>query len=303
MAIINFGSINIDHIYSVPHFVTPGETLSSSQYQFVLGGKGANQSIAGALAGAEVKHVGAINKRDVSFVEQLIEKGVNCDWVAQLDSSATKSNATGHALIQVNDEGENAIVLYAGANHQLTKAQIKTALQDAGKQDWVLLQNETNDIADVIELAAKNSVNIAFNPAPMTDEIAQLPLQKVDLLFVNEIEAMQLTNTDAIDKASDALAQQYPNTKVIMTLGKKGVCYLHKGERISVDGFKVDAVDTTAAGDTFTGYFLANYLKSTNITDALTRACAAAALCVTKKGAAPSIPHEQDVKQFLLQNR
>jgi ribokinase len=299
MAVINFGSINIDHIYTVPHFVTPGETLSSSQYLSVLGGKGANQSIACALANCETRHVGTINIQDTSYVSIMEKAGVDCTLVEQ----QTKT-ATGHAIIQVNSEGENAIVLFAGANHQLRPEQIDSALNSADKDDWVLIQNETNAIGDIIEKAASLGLSIAFNPAPMTPSIAKLPLEKVSLLFVNEIEAMQLTNSDNINDASLALQQKYPNTKVIMTLGKDGVKYFHKGAQLDVKGFSVKAVDTTAAGDTFTGFFLANYISTlaNGIEEperALKVACAAAALCVSKKGAAPSIPSASHVSEFL----
>lgn len=301
MAVINFGSINIDHIYSVPHFVTPGETLSSSHYQSVLGGKGANQSIACALAGTTVKHVGGVHSGDTAYIKQLETAGVECQFVQRHDEMAS-----GHAIIQVNDEGENAIVLFAGANGTLSEAQLDNAINSAETKDWVLLQNETNAIAAIIEKAAAKGLPIAFNPAPMTPDIADLALEKISLLFVNEVEAMQLTNTHTIEEASSKLSTQYPDTKVIMTLGKAGVSYLHKGQQINVAGFKVKAVDTTAAGDTFTGYFLATYIDclakgNDDPETALKTACAAAALCVTKEGAAPSIPSAASVSDFLQQ--
>lgn len=302
MAVINFGSINIDHIYSVPHFVTPGETLSSTQYQSVLGGKGANQSIACALSGCDTKHVGGVHINDSAFVAILQQAGVDCQYINQQSAIAT-----GHAIIQVNDEAENAIVLFAGANHALSSKQIDTVLQNATSDDWVLLQNETNAIAEIIDKAAALGLPIAFNPAPMTPEVAALPLEKLSLLMVNEIEAMQLTQTSTLNEATAVFQSQYPNTEVIMTLGKAGVQYLYQGEQIVVKGFDVKAVDTTAAGDTFTGYFLAEYIKlndnkRADIEHALLTACAAAAICVTGKGAAPSIPDMATVQQFLTAN-
>lgn len=298
MAVYNFGSINIDHIYSLPHFVAPGETLACSSYNSVLGGKGANQSIACALAGMQTHHIGAINSNDRDILNQLQDAGVDCSGVVQ---GATPS---GHAIIQVNQDGENSIVLFAGANHQLSTEQINQTLANTNNNDWVLLQNETNAIDQIIDLAHAKGLKVAFNPAPMTPSVANLPLDKVSLLFVNEIEAMQLSNTNDIDAAIAALSNSYPNTELLITLGKQGVLYMHKGERISVKGFKVEAVDTTAAGDTFTGYFVANYAalpapNAQNIRKALQTACAAAALCVTKHGAAPSIPDQQAVQSLL----
>lgn len=302
MAIINFGSINIDHVYSVEHFVAPGETLSSNAYKSVLGGKGANQSIACAKAGANIKHAGNIHANDHAFLKQMQDTNVDCEWVNQ-----QSSHATGHAIIQVNDEGENAIVLYAGANHCIDKTQIENVISSAHENDWVLLQNETNAIKEIIEGTSANGLNIAFNPAPMTKEVSSLALEKLSLLIVNEIEAMQLTATKNIEEASISLAKMYPTTKILLTLGKEGVHFMLAGETIKVDSFKVEAVDTTAAGDTFIGYFLAQYCilneEDANnkkiITQILKTACAAAALCVTKAGAAPSIPTQQEVAKFL----
>lgn len=302
MAVVNFGSINIDHIYSVPHFVTPGETLSSSGYKSVLGGKGANQSIACALAGASVMHVGAIHTNDNSFLKLIESAGVDCQFVNQQSEVAT-----GHAIIQVNSDGENAIVLFAGANNSLSEAQIDAALNNTKTNDWILLQNETNAIEEIIEKAAAKGLSIAFNPAPMRPNTASLPLDKVSLLFVNEVEAMQLSQTQTVEEAISALSNNYPNTKVVLTLGKAGVSYLYKGQHTKIDGYKVNAVDTTAAGDTFTGYFLANYIDSlsndnNDPTEALKKACAAAALCVTKEGAAPSIPSAAELANFIQQH-
>ena len=294
MAVYNFGSINIDHIYSVEHFVEPGETLSSSHYQQVLGGKGANQSIACARANCQVFHIGSVNKKDIHYLEYLEGTGVNCDLVTQ-----TEETASGHAIIQVTAEGENAIVLYTGANHTLTSAQIQGALEQAYANDWVLLQNETNKIEEIINTAHAKGLKIAFNPAPMTNNIKALDITKIDLLFVNEIEAMQLTQTQNIASARLALTNSYPSTKVVMTMGKAGAVFLHQNESIDVAGKQVDVVDTTAAGDTFTGYFLANYCDTNDVKLALEHATAAAALCVTKSGAAPSIPNAQEVALFI----
>lgn len=304
MAIINFGSINIDHVYLVPHFVKPGETLSSTDYHSVLGGKGANQSIAAALAGSNVKHVGSVHTNDAGFTHSIRASGVDCTHIKEQTSVAT-----GHAIIQVTEDGENAIVLFSGANHALDLQQIDDALEDATPNDWVLLQNETNAIGSVINAAAEKGLKVAFNPAPMTRDVQGLPLEKVDLLIVNEIEAMQLVDADNVDKAQTELALRYPQSRIVLTLGKKGVRFIHGKTFVEVTAFKVDALDTTAAGDTFIGYFLKHY-SELNLAQAegtsietlkriLQTACAASAIAVTRPGAAPSIPHEMEVEAFL----
>jgi len=302
MAIINFGSINIDHVYLVPHFVSPGETLSSTDYHSVLGGKGANQSIACALAGASVKHVGSVHANDSGYTHSIRAAGVDCTHIREQSAVPT-----GHAIIQVNEEGENAIVLYAGANHALDFTQIDAAINEASAGDWVLLQNETNAIGSVINTAFDKGLNIAFNPAPMTQEVSRLPLEKLSLLIVNEVEAMQLAQCDTVAAAEAELSKRYPNLKILLTLGKQGVRFMCADVKVQEPAFEVEALDTTAAGDTFIGYFLHSYI-SENTADstineqdlraALRTACAAAAICVTRPGAAPSIPHAEEVNEF-----
>jgi ribokinase len=294
MAVYNFGSINIDHVYQVPHFVAPGETLSSSHYQSVLGGKGANQSVACAKAGIETFHVGAIHQSDAPMVKAMSDAGVDMQFV-----KVQSETASGHAIIQVNKEGENAIFLFAGANHLLNDTSIADALKSASSNDWVLLQNETNAIADVIECAFDAGIPVAFNPAPMTDEVSKLPLNKVTLLIVNEVEAMQLTHTNDVDSAKKALIEMSKHTQILLTLGKQGVCYMYQSTHIEVPAFSVNAIDTTAAGDTFIGFFLAQFAQGTAVKDALRLSCAASAIGVTRQGAVPSIPSLTEVEAFL----
>ncbi|WP_395344705.1 ribokinase [Ningiella sp. W23] len=314
MAIFNFGSINIDHVYNVPHFVQPGETLGSSAYDAILGGKGANQSIACAKAGASTFHVGSIHSNDANMLSPMLDASVNMKFVVQQNHTPS-----GHAIIQVNAQGENAIILFPGANHLLTDEIVKNALSHANEGDWVLLQNETNDIDVIIETAFAHKIPVAFNPAPMTEAVKDLPLEKVSMLIVNEIEAKQLTGTESIDEAQQALLDMSEKTEVLFTLGKKGVRFIKQSKVIHVDAFSVTAVDTTAAGDTFIGFFLAQYamLQSTidahntnelsnqdaAITQALTRACAASAICVTRHGASPSVPSADEVDEFLRKHR
>lgn len=296
MAVFNFGSINIDHVYSVPHFVQPGETLSSNNYQSILGGKGANQSVALAQANNEVYHVGAIGTSDTQFKNQMKSAGVNCDLVREMSDVAS-----GHAIIQVTPDAENNIILFGGANQTLSDDHIASALALAKPNDWVLLQNETNAIDTVIEQAHKRKLNIAFNPAPMTESVKQLPLNKLTLLVVNEVEAEQLTGQNDVEAMKKSLMSNYPDTKILLTLGKAGVWFVAGSTETYCPAFEVNAIDTTAAGDTFIGFFLAAYQDNKAIPDALRYACAASALAVMKAGAAPSIPSVDDVSEFLAQ--
>jgi len=296
MTVFNIGSINIDHVYQVEHFVRPGETLTSNHYQKVLGGKGANQSIALAKANAPVMHVGAIGEADSDILVQLQASGVNTTHIAQT------SDATGHAIIQVNQDAENAIVLFAGANHAITQTQIDTMLATADANDWVLLQNETNFIDQSIAQAKARGLSIAFNPAPMDKTVVERVIAQIDLLIVNEVEAMDLFNVDSVEQAQQQFSSQYPKLNIILTLGSQGVRYINEHGVIEVSAFKVDAIDTTAAGDTFIGYCLAGLIENLPIEQMLKRACAASAICVTKAGASVSIPSLEQVNKFLEQH-
>lgn len=293
MAVINFGSINIDHVYSVDHFVKPGETLASSNYQQLLGGKGANQSIALAQAGADVQHVGSIHESDAAFKQTLIKHGVDCRFVKCHDEPS------GHAIIQVTPSGENAIVLFGGANLTIDANTVQKALLDTGSADWVLTQNETSCIDEVLRQAKEKGLKVAFNPAPMNQNVKTLPLDCVDLLIVNETEAAAITEKDSLDDIVAAFQQDWQHAEVLLTMGKEGVMMIRKDDVYKVPAFTVEAVDTTAAGDTFIGYFLSAYSTHTDAEQALRRACAASALCVTRKGAAQSIPSQKEVDRFL----
>jgi ribokinase len=296
MTIYNFGSINLDHLYQLDHFVRPGETMASDSYQCLLGGKGANQSVALAKAGADVKHVGAIHAVDKMILTQLKEVGVDVDLIEKLDTP------TGHAIIQLTKEAENSIILYPGANHCLTEERIDSILDQAQEGDWVLLQNETNLVDYIIKTAHGKGLKVAFNPAPMNAVLAKSVLSYVDLLIVNEVEAMDLAGVDTIDAAAKVLPERYPNLSVLMTLGSDGVQYFNGSEHLQVSAFKVEAQDTTAAGDTFIGFTLSALLTGSSTLDAIRRGCAASAICVTRIGAMAAIPNSDEVSEFLLAN-
>ncbi|MFZ1386218.1 MAG: ribokinase [Thiolinea sp.] len=297
MPIYNYGSINIDHVYRVPHLVLPGETLSSSHYQQVLGGKGANQSIALARAGTEVLHIGRYNAADQTLVNILLEAGVANQYLQ------TVAEPSGHAIIQVDDQGENSIILYAGANHSFTPEDLAKSLQTAQAGDWLLLQNECSCTQEMIELAAERGLKIAFNPAPMNAAIKDLPLDKLSVLFVNQVEVCQLLDLPieplpALEELAALLNQRWPDTLVVITLGSKGAGSVYQGQLEFVPAVPVQAVDTTGAGDTFTGYFLHAWMQGQSLRAALEHAGKASALCVQRVGASSSIPLAAEVEAF-----
>ncbi|GHB91815.1 ribokinase [Cerasicoccus arenae] len=286
--ILNLGSINIDHVYAVDHFVRPGETLASLGYQVFAGGKGYNQSIALARAGATVSHLGCIGEDGRWLVDRLTKDGVGADLIAESDS------ATGHAIIQVSSSGENAIVLHAGANHVIDEAALKLALASYGPGDWLLTQNETSSVANAMRLAKAKGLRIAFNPAPMTDAVQDFPLELVDCFILNETEAEALSGGET-DQAGEALRARYPQAVVVLTLGAKGACYLDAQDEVHQAAEPVEAVDTTAAGDTFTGFFLASLIAGAKPQEALALGSRAAGICVTRSGAANSIPFRSEL--------
>ncbi|AYV66962.1 ribokinase [Niallia circulans] len=292
MKILNFGSLNIDKVYSVPHFVSAGETLSSTNYDEFPGGKGLNQSIALAKAGAQVYHGGNIGKDGLFLKEVLAEANVNVDWIDE------NGNTTGHAIIQVSASGENCILLLGGANKEITIDHINQVLANFSQNDLLLLQNEINDLAYIVETAHKRGLKIALNPSPIDETITTLDFSKIDYLILNEIEAKAITNEHTNDKIFQKLLSLNKQLKIVLTLGKEGVIYKDSVEEHRQAAFKVDAVDTTAAGDTFLGYFLSQISQQEEIKSALQMAAKAAAIAVTRKGASSSIPSSQEVMAF-----
>ena len=290
MRILNFGSLNIDHVYRVDHIVHPGETIGSNSYSRFCGGKGLNQSIALARAGAEVWHAGKIGADGRFLRERLAEDGVNVDFVEEV------SVPTGHAVIQVDADGENAIVIHGGANRAITRADAERVLSVFSAGDFLLAQNETSALTDLLELAAAGKLKVAFNPAPFSPEVTEYPLEVVDLFILNETEAQGLTGKAGPETAATALLGRYPDAVVILTLGAAGALCADRSGIFRVPGQHVAAVDTTAAGDTFIGYFLAQYAKEADLRYCMTVACQAAALCVTRPGAADSIPVLEEIE-------
>ena len=287
MQVLNIGSLNIDIVYRVPHIVRPGETLSSFSVNRHAGGKGLNQSVALARAGVEVAHAGAIGQ-DGMFLRELLEKeNVDCSGIEVL-----QNEPTGCAVIQVADDGENSIILLHGANFEVTPATVRKALEKMPKGSLVLLQNEISSLKECIEFAAEMNMRIFFNPSPMDKTIAALPLEAVDTFMVNENEARDLKMFTG---------KRIAGCNILTTFGARGAEYRGcGGEFIQVPAASAgNVVDTTGAGDTFTGYFIASLVQGKNPEAALKAAAAAAAVAVTRHGAAESIPYLDELKNFL----
>ncbi|TET10753.1 MAG: ribokinase, partial [Candidatus Thorarchaeota archaeon] len=263
MKIINFGSLNIDHVYQVEHFVQPGETIPSSGYQIHSGGKGLNQSIALARAGANVHHAGKIGPGGEHLSTQLIEAGVDTTLITMGETP------TGHAIIQVSPDGENSIIVEGGANRTITSSDVDRVMSTISDGDWLLLQNEINAISLILEATRNCTYSVVFNPAPMTPDIQHLPLELVDILIINEEEGANLTNEHQPSAILDSLLKKYPAMQIVLTLGKLGAIYVDKDQRIDQKGFKVEAVDTTAAGDTLIGFFIALLSSGSQVDEAL----------------------------------
>lgn len=290
LPIINFGSCCIDHVYSVDHFVNPGETLACTNYEIHPGGKGLNQSIAMAKAGAQVLHAGSVGTDGKWLAALLQDHGVDTRYLM------TDDGPTGHANIQVSREGENAIVLFGGANRQITPDDVDRVLEEASAGQLLLLQNEISSLDYLAKQAVDRGLKVVLNAAPMADNIKQLPLDKFELLIINEIEGEAMTGATEIEEILDVLGTRFQNTKVVLTLGEDGAIFQHGDNQIRQVANRVEVVDSTGAGDTFTGFFLAHYSRNEAIGDCLRKATIAAGLSVTRKGAASSIPEAREVE-------
>lgn len=285
-SIISFGSVNIDHVYTVDHFVRPGETIAAVSYTRYSGGKGFNQSTALARAGARVFHAGLIGDDGVWLRDALRDDGADVSFLRQCASP------TGHAIIQVDSSGQNNIIIEGGANQAVTSEFAREVLGNFGEGDVILLQNEISSLPEIMRLAAGRSIAIAFNPAPMNAKVLACPLELVSLFIVNEIEGAELSGCPVEDPDAilAAMRAKFPKAAVVLTLGSRGAIACDGDEKVFVPAEKVKAVDTTAAGDTFTGYFIASRLRGASLGASMRIAAHASALCVSAKGASPSIP-------------
>ena len=290
MTVFNLGSINIDLVYMVPHFPAPGETLTTLDYQRMLGGKGTNQSIALARAGGTVLHIGAAHAEDGWIRDEMHAAGVDISAVQ------TSTTATGHAVVSVSSDGENQILLWPGANHAIDLDQAIAVLDSAQEGDWALLQNETCGADAFVAAARERGLKIAYSAAPFDAEVTARLLPHTDLLVVNEVEAAALSEMLGRPAATAGLPH------LVITKGRDGADYYGADGTLHQPAFEVSPLDTTGAGDCFFGYLLASIAVGGDMASSLRLASAAAALQVTKHGAAAAIPVRVAVDGFLASN-
>lgn len=289
MKIVNFGSLNIDYTFVVSEIAKPGQTVSSVAELRFPGGKGLNQSIAIARAGYPVYHAGIIGE-DGLFLKKLLEKtGVDCRFIKVVEEG------TGKAFIQVEASGQNCIVLSGGANQKNSQEYCDEVLDNFEKGDYLLVQNEVNCMDYLIDKAYEKGMIIVLNPSPMDEKVFACDLSKVSVFIMNEDEGEKITGKSEVGEILNKMSEHYPQAKTVLTLGKQGAVYSWKSERIYQESYLVETVDTTGAGDTFTGYLLANMMKGFSVTDCLKYAAKAASIAVTREGAASSIPCKEEV--------
>lgn len=297
MRVLSFGSLNIDYVYRLDHIVQPGETISSQGREVFAGGKGLNQSIALARAGADVHHAGIIGEGGLFLKNMLTESGVDTSLIQET------SEMNGHTFIQVDRNGQNSIVLYGGTNQMNSQEYIDSVLSGFGKGDVIVLQNEVNMLNEIIERSYERGIFIVLNPSPFDEKISACDLGKVNLLILNEIEGAQISGVESSrpEEILESIKNMLPGTDVLLTLGKNGSFHMdsRSGEKIFQCAVLCNEVDTTAAGDTYTGYFINSLIRGESISVCMEKAATAAAIAVSRNGAAPSIPCYKEVEEKL----
>jgi ribokinase len=289
MKILNFGSINIDHVYQIPHFLKPGETLASTQYQCFPGGKGLNQSIALAKAGSYVYHAGKVGSNAELVMQALQEGGVDTSLIN------SKGTATGHAIIQVDPKGENCILLFGGSNLEITTQDIDAVLATISEDYILVLQNEISNLDYLLHKAAKAGIKVALNPSPIDEKLKAMDFSGVTWLILNETEGLELSGESQPEKIIEKLSAKYPELRIILTLGEKGAIYKYKEQEYTQPIFPTKVKDTTAAGDTFSGYFISAIAEGVDVQSALEMAAMASSITVSREGASISIPTRDEV--------
>ena len=285
MKIHVLGAMNIDDVYTVPHLLREGETVSSLSSERNAGGKGLNQAVALARAGLNVAFHGAVGE-DGLFLRELLEKeGIDTKGVSVL------SVPTGHAIIERDTDGKNAIILYGGANRAIPESTVTALLSEAEEDDWLVLQNEINLTSSALQKAREAGLKVVLNPSPVTDDMKSWELSRADILILNEVEGFDLTGETDPGRILSSLFLLCPDTAVVLTLGEDGSIFRKGDFTVRVPSFPVTPVDTTAAGDTFTGFFLRFCLDGETPEESMKKAAKAASVAIGRPGASPSIPY------------
>ena len=299
MKVLNYGALNLDYVYQVDHFVQPGETLSARSQTVSPGGKGLNQSIALAKAGVEVYHAGCFGIGGDNLVDLLNKSGVDTTFLQATDE------IQGNTAIQVVPSGENNIILFGGSNQCVTPQQINQTFQAFAEGDYLVLQNEINNLPMIVDKAYEQGMKIILNPSPFDERLDAVDFSKISWLLMNEVETFQISKCSEPEEAWNMLHETYPKLSVLITMGSEGsIAYRvmdSKVETARQEIFPVQAVDTTAAGDTYTGFFIGALLQGRPLQECMKRASMAAALGVTRPGAADSIPTQAEVEEALRQ--
>lgn len=289
MKILNYGSMNIDNVYQMDHMIQPGETQMARAKNVFAGGKGLNQSIAIAKAGGAVYHAGVAGE-DGGILMDTLERGkVDTRYIKHMPGPS------GHTVIQVDQNGQNSIIVFAGENMRVLEEDIQQVLSGFEKGDLLILQNELDNSPLIMRMASQRGMTIVFNPSPVNDGLMSYPLECVDWFLLNEIEGKALTGETDPEKILAVLAQRYPKAGVVLTLGGDGAYCMSGHETVFQPAFPVKPVDTTAAGDTFTGYFVTGISRGEDLALVMKRAAKAASIAVSRPGAADSIPYASEV--------
>lgn len=291
--IVNFGSMNLDYVYRVPHFTSPGESLTALSQSVIPGGKGLNQSVALARAGADVFHAGCLGTGGEMLAEVLRENDIDISLLQKTDKTQ------GCAIIQVNDEGENCIIVYGGSNRTVTTELVDETLSHFSSGDMLVLQNEINCLGYIVEQAARKGMQIILNPSPYDAQLQEIDYASVSWLLVNEVEALQITGCSQPEAAWEQIHAKYPGLNVVITLGKAGSVCFTQDQTIWQEAYPAAAVDTTAAGDTFTGFFLAALAAGEPLEVCMRRASKASSIAVSRNGASSSIPTAEEVDRSI----
>ena len=295
MKVLNFGSLNLDYTYQVESILIPGETQASKRRDIFCGGKGLNQSIALAKAGVPVYHAGMIGDEGGVLLDACRENGVNTDFIRKIDGPS------GHTIIQVDRNGQNCILLYGGANRSMTREFVDQVLDSFEEGDMILLQNEINELDYIIDRAYEKGMMIVLNPSPYDSALDSCDLGKVSMFLVNEIEGYQITGEREPEGILAKIREIYPGARVVLTLGGEGSVYQDETGIYRQGIYRVKAVDTTAAGDTFTGYFISSVIDGMPVQEGLDMAAKASAIAVSRPGATASIPLREEVMNFKLE--